>query len=79
MTYKYQHFYKGYSLERSGTKEYPWNIYRPAGHYKAGPYKGQVKWEHVGFERSLKACKALINSGAIELCDMMCPGTNWNN
>lgn len=79
MRYKYRHMYRGYLLERSGGKEYPWNIYRARGTYKVGPYAGTPRWEHVGFEKSLKDCRETINSGAIEMCDLMCPGASWND
>ncbi len=67
-----KHFYKGFLLEKNGTKDYPWNIYRPDGLCKTGPYAGQMKWRFETFERTMKDCKALIDSGAIELCDLMC-------
>jgi len=51
------HTYKGYSLVRNGTKENPWNIYKPDGH-------GYGDW--VGYGRTLKDCKSDIDNGCFD-------------
>lgn len=51
------HTYKGFSLVRNGTSDYPWNIYIPDGH-------GFGNW--VGFDRTLNLCKASIDAGAFD-------------
>jgi len=57
------HEYKGFNLVKNGTKEYPWNIYKIDGHGFG---------EHVGFDRTLKACKQAIDSGCFEMYELMC-------
>ena len=55
------HKYKGYIITRTGTKEYPWNIYRL-------DYSKFLKKEvptHVGYAETIKACKYMIDEGYI--------------
>lgn len=56
---KMDHKYKGFEIWRTGTKDYPWNIYRM-------DYNKVLKKEvptHVGFAATLKACRECIDMG----------------
>ena len=48
------HKYKGYNIVRTGTINYPWNIYKDDGH-------GYGTW--VGCGRTLKECKKDVDEG----------------
>lgn len=52
-----EHVYKGYVLVKNGTKEMPWNIYKMV--YSTFHCRSVRK--HVGFEKTLKSCKVLID------------------
>lgn len=67
-----QHYYKGYLLERNGTREFPWNIYKTARIIKSGIYAGQPLWEWAACDTTMKNCKKLIDEGVLEMCDLMC-------
>ena len=43
------HEYKGFEIERTGTKEFPWNVYKND--------------KHVGYGRTIKDCKTIIDDG----------------
>ena len=63
-----EHRYKGYILVRNGTREMPWNVYKERQyiHVKA------VYREWMGFAETMKQAKADIDSGAYEMCELMC-------
>lgn len=46
------HKYKGYNIVKTGTKDYPWNIYKNTD-------IGFGDW--VGFGKTLKECKTTID------------------
>lgn len=48
------HRYKGFNIVKTGTRNYPWNIYKEDGH-------GYGEW--VGFGRTLRDCKSDIDTG----------------
>lgn len=53
------HKYKGFEIWKTGTKDYPWNIYRM-------DYSKVLKRAvptHVGYERTLKECRMAIDNG----------------
>lgn len=56
-----KHSYKGFTIEKDGTREFPWNIYRD----KHIPYQD----DHVGFDRTIKCCKAAIDAGCFDIAD----------
>ena len=58
------HYYKGYELRRNGTRAYPWNIYKQ----RVNPYSKDKNGAlfHVGFDRTLKACKVAIDAGCYD-------------
>lgn len=54
-----EHTYKGFKIWKTGTKNYPWNIYRM-------DYSKVLNKEvptHVGYARTLKECRECINEG----------------
>jgi hypothetical protein len=51
------HFYKDFQIVNNGTKEYPWNIYA----MRYNPYLKRGSLEHVGYDKTLRACKRLID------------------
>ena len=55
------HYYKGYEIEKNGTKKYPWNIYK-VEYSKALNREYRV---NVGFERTFKLCKECIDNGLV--------------
>lgn len=46
------HEYKGFTIERDGTKEFPWNVYKNGN--------------HVGYGSTIKDCKTIIDDGCCE-------------
>ena len=52
-----EHKYKGFNIVKTGTKKYPWNIYKDDGH-------GFGKW--VGYGETLSGCKMSIDDGCYD-------------
>ena len=50
--------YKGFIIVQDGTNAYPWNIYIDKGNGLYG--------EHVGYDRTIKRCKSLIDDGCFD-------------
>lgn len=48
----YIHEYKGFTIEKTGTRDYPWNIYKNG--------------DHVGFGRTVRDCKTMIDDGCFD-------------
>lgn len=53
--------YKGYIIERDGTREYPYNVYKPDP--KPNFPRNTI---HVGFGRTIRSCKADIDEGCFD-------------
>lgn len=53
-----EHQYKGYVIVRNGMKFEPWNIYRK----RYSQICGIGYRENVGYGKTLKECKAVIDS-----------------
>ena len=51
------HPYKGFNIVKTGTSEYPWNIYKDTG---------RGFGDHVGFEKTIKECKYSIDIGLFD-------------
>lgn len=54
-----RHTYKGLVILRTGTSEYPWNIYR----IDFSKVLNREIYTHVGYERTLKECRNAIDDG----------------
>ena len=63
-----EHKYKGYVLIKNGTSKMPWNVYR----MKYSKFLGRDVPEWLGFGKTMKQCKADIDSGCYEMCNMIC-------
>lgn len=56
------HYYKDYEIVKNGTSEFPWNIYA----MRRNPYSRREVRTHVGYARTLKDCKHMIDDGIFD-------------
>lgn len=54
--------YDGYQIVKNGTKDYPYNIYR----LNYSNFLGKYVRTPVGYGRTIKSCKADIDSGNLD-------------
>ena len=60
-----EHTYKGFIMTKTGTREFPWNIYKEKV-WVDNDGKSHTVYAHAGFAMRLRDCRDLIDKGFCE-------------